>query len=231
MRDISTQHQQIYQTLREQLISGQFSPGTNVSARAISQTMGVGLMPVRGAITRLVGERALEVQRNGRICVPALTAHRFEELMQARRQLEPLCAMRALPFMTPEKIADLQACDERMNQSYMTGDAGAYMRENYQFHFTLYRAGESEVLVPLLESVWMQFGPFMRSVFSMEEKSDIVDKHLMAIEAIRRSDADALGLAIHADIADAVHLLKQTLSDGSNARPLASNAAEGGEAP
>lgn len=217
MRDISTQHQQIYQTLREQLISGQFAPGTNVSARGISQTMDMGLMPVRGALTRLVGERALEVQRNGRICVPALTRARFDELMQARQQLEPLCAMRALPFMTDAKIEEMETCDQRMNHSYTTGDAGAYMRENYQFHFTLYRSGASEVLVPLLESVWMQFGPFMRSVFSMEEKSDIVDKHQMTLDAIRRDDAEALGLAIRADIADAIHLLKQTLDDREEA--------------
>ncbi|NIZ12640.1 GntR family transcriptional regulator [Phaeobacter sp. HF9A] len=217
MRDISTQHQQIYQTLREQLISGRFAPGTNVSTRGISKTMGVGVMPVRGAITRLSGERALEVQRNGRICVPELTRSRFEELMQARQQLEPLCAMRALPCMTAEKIAEMEACDRRMNESYDTGDVDAYMRENYQFHFTLYRAGGSEVLVPLLESVWMQFGPFMRSVFSMDEKSDIVDKHQMTLEAIRRNDADALGLAIQADIMDAVHLLKQTLGDKTEA--------------
>lgn len=216
MRDISTQHQQIYQALCEQLISGRFAPGTNVSARTISQTMDAGLMPVRGAITRLVGERALEVQRNGRICVPELTRARFEELMQARRQLEPLCAMRALPFMTPERIAEMDACDRRMNQSYETGDADAYMRENYKFHFTLYRSGNSKVLLPLLESVWMQFGPFMRSLFSMEEKSAIVDKHQMALDAIGRDDAEALGLAIQADIADAVHLLRQTLVDGSN---------------
>lgn len=216
MRDISTQHQQIYQALCEQLICGRFAPGTHVNARALSETMGVGLMPVRGAITRLVGERALEVQRNGRICVPELTRARFEELMQARRQLEPLCAMRALPFMTPELVAEMEACDRRMNQSYETGDADAYMRENYRFHFTLYRSGRSEVLLPLLESVWMQFGPFMRSLFSMEEKSGIVDKHQMALDAIAREDAEALGLAIQADIADAVHLLRQTLADRSD---------------
>jgi len=213
MRDISTQHQQIYQALREQLISGQFTPGTNVNARSLSQTMDVGLMPMRGAITRLVGERALEVQRNGRFCVPALTRHRFDELMQARQQLEPLCAMRALPFMTAETLEEMEACDRRVNQSYQTGDAEAYMRENYHFHFTLYRSGASEVLLPLLESVWMQFGPFMRSVFTMDEKSDIVDKHQMALDAIRRDDTQALGIAIQADIADAVHLLKQTLGD------------------
>ncbi len=181
--------------------------------RGISKTLGVGLMPVREAITRLSGERALEVQRNGRICVPELTRRRFEELMQARQQLEPLCAMRALPFMTPEKILEMEACDKRLNKSYGTGDADAYLQENYQFHFLLYRSGRSDVLVPLLESVWMQFGPFMRSVYNMNEKSEIVDKHQMALEAIRRDDVEALGLAIQADIMDAFHLLRRTLGD------------------
>lgn len=211
MRDVSTQHQQIYDILRERLVSGQFAPGSAVKARDISAELDIGLMPVRAAITRLVGERGLEVQPNGRFCVPTLTRHRFEELMQARAQLEPLCAQRALPFVTEDTLAEMEACDARVNDSYRTGDVESYMRENFQFHFTLYRCGGSEVLLPLLESVWMQFGPFMRSVFTMDEKSQIVDKHQMTLDAIRRGDATALGIAIQADIADAAHFLKQAL--------------------
>ncbi len=213
MRELLTQQQQVYQALREQLISGRFSPGTSVSLRGLSKSMGVGLMPVREAITRLGGERALEVRRNGRVCIPELTRHRFEELMQARLQLEPLCACRALPFVTPETIAVMEACDLRMNQSYGAKDADAYMRGNYQFHFELYRAGGSEVLVALLESIWMQFGPFMRSVYEMTETTTIVDKHQMTLEAVRRGDGEAVGVAIKADILDAIYLLKRTLGD------------------
>ncbi|NTE65530.1 GntR family transcriptional regulator [Agrobacterium tumefaciens] len=212
MRELSTQQQQVYQTLREQLISGRFPPGTTVTLRGLSKSLEVGLMPVREAIARLSGERALEVRPNGRVCVPDLTFGRFEELMQARLQLEPLCARRALPFMTPEKLARMEQWDEQMNRSYGTGDVDAYMRENYRFHFELYRSGGSEVIVALLESVWMQFGPFMRSVYNMSETSTMVDKHQMALEAIRRNDAESLGVAIHADILDGVHLLKQTIS-------------------
>ena len=87
--------------------------------------MGVGLMPVREAITRLGGERALEVRRNGRVGIPELTRRRFEELMQARLQLEPLCARRALPYVTSETIAAMEASDSRMNQSYGAKDADA----------------------------------------------------------------------------------------------------------
>ena len=63
----------------------------------------------------------------------------------------------------------------------------------------------------------MQFGPFMRSLYEMSETTSIVDKHQMTLEAIRRGDAEALGVAIEADILDAIYLLKQTL--GNDTQP------------
>lgn len=211
MRDLNTQQQQVYQTLREQLITGRFAPGTSVSLRGISGTLGVGQMPTREAINRLAGERALEIRRNGRVCVPELTLERFEELMQARLLLEPHCAKRAVRHVTPEALARMVRHDEVMNSSYGAGNADLYMLENYRFHFELYRSAGSEVLVPLLESVWMQFGPFMRSVYDVAAVTPIVDKHKMTLEAIARGDEEGVRVAIEADILDAVHLLRTTL--------------------
>ncbi len=211
MRGLTTQHHTTYLTLREQLITGRFAPGTGVSLRGISGSLGVGLMPVREAINRLAGERALEVQKNGRVCVPILTLERFEELMQARLLLEPNCARRALPHMSAERLDRMVEFDETMNSNYGMDNADAYMLANYRFHFELYRAGGSEVMVPLIESVWAQFCPFMRSVYDMAETIEIVDKHKMTIDAIRRNDVEALRVAIEADILDAIYLLRRTL--------------------
>src|SRR5215469_15473602 len=99
------QHQQVYQALREKLIIGHFAPGRSVSLRGVSEMLGVGVMPVRDAIRRLAAENALEVRQNRRVCVPRLTLSRFEELMQARLALEPLCARRALPHVDDQRLA------------------------------------------------------------------------------------------------------------------------------
>lgn len=109
----------------------------------------------------------------------------------------------------------MAACDRRMNRSCETGDTGACVRENDRFHITLCRAGNSEIPLPLLETVWMPFGPFMRSLFGMEEKPGIGDRHRMAPDAIFRDDAEVFGLAFEADIADAGHLLGRTRVDRS----------------
>lgn len=209
-------HQQVYRTLREQLIIGNFHPGKSMSLRGISDMLGVGVMPCREAIRRLAAENALEVQQNRRVCVPHLTVARFEELMSARLALEPLCARRALPFVDGDRLERMIAHDETMNRNYKTGSADVYMLANYNFHFELYRAGNSDVLVPLLESVWVQFGPFMRTIYDVVEGAEIIDKHKMAIEAIRRNDADSLRTAIEADILDGMYLLRHTLGLGAN---------------
>lgn len=204
-------HQLVYETLRRRLIVGEFAPGNVFSLRGISRMLGVGIMPAREAIRRLAAENALEVHQNRRASVPHLRVGRFEELMHARLALEPICAGRALGHMDQARLQRMIGYDNAMNDSYGTGRAEAYMFANYNFHFELYRAGGSEVLVPLLESVWMQFGPFMRTVYDAVETQDIVDKHQMAIDAIHRQDAEALMVAIKADILDGIYLLRRQL--------------------
>jgi DNA-binding GntR family transcriptional regulator len=172
-------------------------------------------MPAREAIRRLAAEHALEVQENRRVCVPTLTLGRLEELMEARLLLEPSCAARALPHVDDQRLARMVACDDAMNRNYGSGDAAAYMLANYQFHFELYRATQSNVFVPLLESLWVQFGPFMRRVYDVAQTAHVPDKHQMALEAIRRQDANALKVAIEADILDGLYLLRQTLTDAA----------------
>lgn len=204
-------HQQVYQTLREHLITGRLSPGKAISLRSISEMLGVGMMPAREAIRRLAAENALEIQQNRRVCVPRLTLPRFEELMQARVALEPICAARAFAYVDDARLERMIAYDAEMEESYRSDSAEAYMLGNYRFHFELYRAGGSEVLVSLLESIWVQFGPFMRTVYDLVEEVDVLDKHQMAIDAIRRKDVEALRLAIHADILDGIYLLRRIL--------------------
>ncbi|MBP0437313.1 GntR family transcriptional regulator [Tianweitania sediminis] len=205
------QHQMVYEMLREKLIVGQLEPGKGISLRGISDMLKVGIMPARDAIRRLSAENALEVQPNRRVCVPRLTPARFDELMQARLALEPLCGARALPFVDGPRLQRMIDLDAEMNSNYRTGDAATYMLSNYRFHFELYRAGGAGVLLLLLESLWVQFGPFMRTIYDVVDEAEIIDKHQMALDAIRRRDAEALKVAIQADILDGIYLLRRTI--------------------
>jgi len=56
------------------------------------------------------------------------------------------------------------------------------------------------VTLPLIESLWLQLGPFMRLASAHLDISNQVDRHTEAMDAIEKKDTIALQLAIKADI-------------------------------
>lgn len=207
----ATLQDRAYRALRHALIVGKLPPGKGISLRAMAEDLGVGVMPMRAAISRLSAENALTVHDNRRVSIPEMTMERFDQLMQARLLLEPACAMRALNEIDAATLARIRAHDDQINLSYRNGDAELYMAANYAFHFEIYRAGRSEVLTHLLESVWMQFGPFMRRVYGLVGTARLTDKHEIAIGAIERRDVTRLKLALEADILDGMELLGKSI--------------------
>ncbi|WP_269583719.1 GntR family transcriptional regulator [Roseibium sp. Sym1] len=206
--------EQVDNAVRSGLLTGRFIPGKAVTIRGLAAELGVSPMPVREVLQRLAAENALEVKPNGRVQVPDMTPARFDEVMKARLLLEPELAALALPHLTAKDAADLKAIDDDIDARLTDGDAEAYMRLNHAFHFRIYRASGSKVLLPLIDSLWLQFAPFMRTVYGRVGTASLVDQHKEAIRAIEQSDTTTLRAAISADITDGMGLLgKEILAD------------------
>src|SRR4029078_3720126 len=82
-----------------------------------------------------------------------------------------------------------------------------YMENNFRFHFAIYRANGRPVLNRLIESLWLQFGPFMPVVTGRLGTANLVDQHRHATQAIADGNAAELRDAIAADITDGMELL------------------------
>lgn len=206
----ATLHDRVYATIRDGLINGRFVPGKSVTLRGLASDLGVSPMPVRAAVTRLVAEGALAITPTRRVSVPRMSPERFDELMRVRILLEGEAAERALPAIDEERLALIRAHDERLEACLAGGDAGGYMAANHAFHFAIYDALPSSVLVPVIAGLWLQFGPFMRLVYDDLDMSTLVDQHERALDAIARRDAGALRRAIEADIGDGMSIIGRT---------------------
>ncbi len=208
-------HDRVYRQLRHALVTGRIVPGRAVTLRGLAQSLGVSPMPVREAIRRVSAEGGLVVGANRRVWVPAMDAERYEELIHARTLLEPEAAVRALPHIDGDRLERLRDIDDSIDVALEQGDVEAYMAGNHRFHFEIYAANPSRVLVPLIESLWLQFGPFMRSVYGRLGTAALVDHHVNALEAIVARDAEALAAAIRADIMDGMELIGPTIGETS----------------
>ncbi|ESR23688.1 GntR family transcriptional regulator [Lutibaculum baratangense] len=202
-----TAHDRVYRELRARLIGGRMAPGRSVTLRGLAAELGVSPMPVREAVGRLVAERALEMKANRRVSVPEMTPRDIAELVFAREALEPEAARRALAGIDRKAVARLRRTDDELEQHLQLGNVEGYVAANHAFHFTIYRACGSAVLVPLIESLWLRIGPFMRVVYGRIGTNWVVDHHEAAIRAIEGGDAEALALAIRDDIREGMGLM------------------------
>jgi len=211
-------HEKVYRALRERLIGGRVVPGRAVTLRGLASELGVSPMPVREAVNRLVAERALTMTPNRRISVPEMTHERFEELVTARERLEPAAARRALPFLGRSDVNRLRKIDDDLEGHLKTGNVEGYVAANHAFHFIIYSAAPSDILVPVIESLWMQSGPFMRLVYGRVGTSWLEDFHEQAMDAILARDGDALADAIRKDILDGMqHIGNSVFESGGKA--------------
>lgn len=209
-------HDEIYTRLCQALMGGELEPGEDVTIRALATIFGTSPMPVRDAIGRLVATKALEFGANRAVSVPMMTRARYQEILQVRLSLEAMATRRAVPHLTGQKITYLEGINEEMAAAARADDAKKYFACNRQFHLSIYEAGNSVVILPFIEILWMHSGPFLNLMFNETGIETGQDNHQEIMRAIRRGDADAAALSIAKDIGDAADtiLARAVFSDG-----------------
>lgn len=201
--DLKT-HQWVYQLLRNNLLCGRIEPGIALTIRGLAHILEVSPMPVREALHRLACEGAVEVKNNRRVIVPAMTPEKFKELSELRILLETHAAESALPYVNEGIIETLEQIDASIDQAIETSDVDYISLHNQAFHRYLYQANPHQISVPLIESLWLQLGPFSRIAIRKLEKAYLVDRHVEALEALRQRNLFGLRRAIEADIRDGI---------------------------
>ena len=201
----------VYETLCKLILHGEFVPGVPLTLRGIAESLNVSPMPVREAATRLIAEGALEVSKKRRITVSQMTQKKFDELVLARLSLEPALSALSLPLIDAERLKLLIDVDRKLDVAISTGNIENYTKYNCQFHFGIYEASPSPVLLPIIRSLWLRFSPFYRIVAGRAGTQTLDDYHESAIDAIKAKDPIALAKAIHKDIEEGMEMLNDSI--------------------
>ena len=207
--DRETVQDRIYRQLRDALIQGRFDAGEIFLAGDVAQRMSVSSMPVREALARLVSERALEAMANRRVRVPLLTLERARDIAQARALIEGELAARAMETLSPADIARLEALTTQYEETREARDVATL---NHAFHFQLYQAAGSSVLLPIVESLWMQAGPYVRAAAKLHRPltdTAATLHHRGILAAIEAGDRALVARELKADINQAFAILER----------------------
>ncbi|KAA9010464.1 GntR family transcriptional regulator [Histidinibacterium aquaticum] len=201
-------HDRVYRALRGRIMHGEILPGAALTLRGIGRDYGTSMTPAREAVRRLVAEGALSLSSSGRVATPELTDDRIEELASIRALLEPELASRALPRAHLALIERLQTINERVAQTVYRHDAAGYIRQNLEFHRTLYLRAQAPAMLAMAETVWLQLGPTMAALYGRLQRTEPPHNHRLILAALRAGDEPGLRLAVRTDATQGLRMLK-----------------------
>ena len=192
--------------IRHGLMAGMFTPGQVLSLRKMAQALGTSLMPVRETLSQLVAAGVLEGQQNGSARVPKLSKERLQDLYEVRNLLESRAARLAAERATSGLMQELGQINKELLSAVKKRKLSDCLLKNQEFHFTLYRASESEVLMPIIENVWLQSGPML--YFTLLEPGVHWDAsaHSAVLDSLAERDPNAVARAISRDIRSTLKL-------------------------
>lgn len=199
-----TLQERVFAELRHALMRGAFAPGSVLQLREVAATMGTSPMPVREALRQLVAEHAIEVLPNRAFAVPRISKAVLLDLAATRMLVEGAAAERAAVLAGPSIVAELRRSNNEMTAAIKAGDRIRLRSANQEFHFAIYSAANSPVMSNVIETLWLQAGPYLTLSFADDSMAPIVlqNRHEQAIQAISRADGEAARIAIAGDISD-----------------------------
>ena len=216
--DGSMLHERAYEQLRQMLMAGDLRPGEVVTIKALADTLGTSLMPIRDAVRQLLAIGALETTAGRAIRVPELTLSRFEELWSLRCQLEGEASARAAERITGAEIADLETMDAELGRLAEAESFEQLFAANHRFFAGVYRVSRSPLLVSFVETLWVLSGPHynglrgpdIREIFAWVRAS--LDDHEDLIAALKARDGDAARRARQKILLDLADVLRPRMN-------------------
>ncbi|MCX7308410.1 MAG: GntR family transcriptional regulator [Afipia sp.] len=211
--DRQTLGDRAYAQLSELLISGRMAPGEKLSLRQTAEVLGVSIMPVREAVSRLVADGALEVTPNRAVRVGVMTAAQFRDLTQARVAIEGHTAALAARNRNDGDLKSIARAEAAMRSESRVAkpDLPRAVELNKAFHFATYEAAHSITLVDIIRALWLKAGPVinldLRANPERLAKGDAVRFHANVLSSIKAGDEAGAREGISADINNAADVI------------------------
>jgi DNA-binding GntR family transcriptional regulator len=146
--------------------------------------------------------------------VPWLSNAVFEELRAARCVIEGEAASLAALLATKPQVAKLGKLNNALLAAVAAKNVDAAISANYEFHFALYRIAQSTTLLRIIESLWLQSGPYfrvliIRSFETMTDPFQNLNTNDRLLTAIAANDARGARIALEDDINVAAQLYRE----------------------
>jgi len=197
--------QEVADVLREMILVGQLSPGSQVTQEEIAIRLGVSTMPVREALIRLSHEGLIEARRGRSYRVRRFTRNDVDDLFWLHATLEGELTRRAC-LRGGEIVGELEACIEVWRDAARSGQSWKLDDLNFEFHRMINHAAGSDALMWQLRHTLRTIPQHFYSL--LPGWAEIAMKgHQRILQAFKARDANQAGAAAAEHVFEAGKLL------------------------
>ncbi len=210
---------EVYDAIRQAILSHLFQPGDRLQVEEIAQKLGVSSTPVRHAIHKLAAEGLIEIHPRSGTFVAKLSPRDVEETSDIRCALECLAGELAVTRITAEELAQFKAILAALARRVVSDeDRKRHEHDNFRFHLLLIRCSGNQRLIEMYESLraHLQIARVHRAGVDWSERLPREQaEHEEIVAGLEARDAARLTAALRGHIQRAKAALSGTLQEGA----------------
>ncbi|GAA5154923.1 MULTISPECIES: GntR family transcriptional regulator [Amycolatopsis] len=183
---------EIIQTLRAAVISGELRPGVVYSAPSLAAQFGVSATPVREAMLDLAKEGLIDTVRNKGFRVTELSEKDLDDLSELRALIEVPTVRRITEAGVDRAVLDeLRPVAAAIADAAAAGDLITHIKADMEFHLRLLAQGGNPHLVETVRSLRARSRIYgLRSLADRGELVPSAAEHAQLLDLIAAGDAD-----------------------------------------
>jgi len=190
--DNQTLSDRVHDHLKQEILAGRFSPGSELLEVPLSQSLGVSRGPVREALRTLEAEGLVKITPRRGAVVTTLTKRDFLDLYQVRESLEVLGMRLAVPRLSEAELLALDARSDAMVEYAAADDFDAFFEANAAFHEAVVEASGNRKLIEVYQRLMAQMGPYRRPSARLRGTLEgSIAEHREIVAAARTGDVEA----------------------------------------
>jgi DNA-binding GntR family transcriptional regulator len=149
----TTLAEQVYDHLRQGILANDYPPDTSLREETLASRFKVSRVPVREALRRLAADGLVTLTPRQGATVSSLSPKQFLDAYRVREALETLAIRLAMPNLTSEDLAELDALNTQMQQHAAAEDTEAFFASNTAFHQLLIGKADNDDLKTIYDSL------------------------------------------------------------------------------
>lgn len=180
---------QVYDYLREELLTGRLRAGRRVNLDAMAESLGVSRTPLREALILLGAEGFVSVLPRSGIVINSLSLKDIKELYGIVGALEGAALFAARPALSPASVEDMGRLNATMSAALDRGDWEGFYRLNLEFHGVFLAYSDNASLVRQIDLAKRRLYEFpkRKGLLSEWERASI-EEHRRIVDFLRSGD-------------------------------------------